>query len=263
MANRALELTGQKFGKLTAVRVAHKVGGVHWHCDCDCGGSRVAPGPSLKSGAVRSCGCLVKEVMAGKALDLRGLRFGRLIAVKPMSSRRRNSVEWECLCDCGATHVASVDKLRGGYTRSCGCLRDDTHRTHGMSKSPEYGVWLSMKARCLNPLNARWETHGARGIKVCDEWLNSFENFYADMGARPDPKLSIERKDNDGGYTKENCVWATSREQADNRRTTIRVEIGGQTKSLKAWCRDMGIPYLRTWKRIYLSGWSIERALQP
>ena len=263
MANHALDLTGKKFGKLTVVGIAHRDCGVHWHCTCDCGGKKVVHGPSLKSGQVKSCGCLVSEVMADKALDIEGVRFGRLVAVRATSNRRGHCVEWECVCDCGKIHYVGTDKLRSGSTNSCGCLRLEIHTTHGMSQSPEYHAWSRMKARCSNPLDNRWETHGARGILVCERWLESFENFYADMGARPAPSLSLERKDNDGNYTPENCVWATSREQADNRRTTLKIEIEGRVQSLKAWCRELSLPYLRTWKRLYKSGWTIERALQP
>lgn len=267
MANHALDLAGQKFGRLSVVRVAHKVGGVHWHCTCDCGNVKVARGADIKRGKVKSCGCLKSEfcsvVGASRALDLTGVRFGKLVAVKPTGLRRDRSIEWECACDCGAVSKVAAAKLRDGATKSCGCLRTETHTTHGMSKSPEFAVWYAMKERCSNQLNNRWATHGARGIRVCDRWVNSFENFYSDMGPRPESNLSLERVDNDGDYTPENCVWATDREQAENRRTTIRIEIDGRSQSLKAWCRELSVPYLRTWKRIYRSGWTLERALQP
>lgn len=262
MANHALNLTGQRFGKLTAISVAHRNGGVHWNCQCDCGGTKVVYGPKLKQGGVKSCGCLVAESAAERVKDISGLRSGKLTAIKP-TGRRRHGTEWECICDCGKTHIARSSKLTRGEVRSCGCTRGAALRTHGLSKTPEYGAWMSMVLRCTNPLNNRWHTHGARGISVCQRWLDSFEDFLSDMGCKPHPNLSLERKDNDGNYTPGNCTWATSRDQADNRRTTIRIKIDGRVQSLKAWCRELSLPYLRTWKRIYMYGWSLERALQP
>lgn len=134
---------------------------------------------------------------------------------------------------------------------------------NGDSSLPEYFIWSAMKDRCYNDKCNRWSTHGARGIVVCDRWRNSFKNFYADMGPRIDPKLSLERIDNDGPYSPENCKWATDREQAENRRTTHRITLNGKTQSLKAWCRDFGVPYVRTWKRVFKLKWEIERALKP
>lgn len=264
MANHALDITGQRFGRLTVVDVAHRVGGVHWNCTCDCGGVKVAHGPKLKQGQVRSCGCLTHDTTIRKSFDLTGHRFGSLVVQHLMPERlgRKKERAWMCFCDCGNKRVVSTKNLRRGSTTSCGCGYVNPQKTHGMSRIPEYSIWCSMRRRCTDPTNSRWHTHGGRGIKVCDRWL-SFENFITDMGHRPARSLSIERVDNDGDYTPENCVWATDREQAENRRTTIQIEINGKVQSLKAWCRDLGLPYLRTWKRLIMRGWSLERALQP
>lgn len=194
------------------------------------------------------------------AVQIAGTRFGRLVAVKPTVERRRRSVVWECLCDCGVTALVAADKLKSGTTKSCGCLRTEIHTKHGMTETPEFSAWASMRGRCYNPASNRYHTHGARGIKVCDRWLESFENFYTDMGNRPSPSHSLERKDNDGSYEPSNCVWATPQEQAENRRTTLQITVDGTTKSLKAWCRDLGLPYVRTWKRLYRLGWPLNKA---
>lgn len=265
MANHALDITGQRFGRLTVVDVAHRVGGVHWNCTCDCGGVKVAHGPKLKQGQVRSCGCLAHEAPALRAVDLTGHRFGSLLVTKISDKRlgRKKERAWECVCDCGNKRVVSTRNLRKGRSTSCGCTYVNSQKTHGMTKTPEYAVWCSMRRRCTDPTNSRWYTHGGRGIKVCESWMSSFENFIADMGRRPAPSLSIERIDNDGDYTPENCIWATDREQAENRRTTIRIKIDGRIQSLKAWCRELGLPYLKTYKRYVMRGWSLERALQP
>jgi hypothetical protein len=119
-----------------------------------------------------------------------------------------------------------------------------------------------MKDRCYNEKCNRWHTHGARGIGVCGRWINNFANFMGDMGPRPTSKHSLERVNNDGDYGPENCVWATDREQAENRRTTRKFTHLGKTQSLKAWCRDIGIPYVRAYKRIVYRGWSFEEAIK-
>lgn len=137
--------------------------------------------------------------------------------------------------------------------------KSQTH--HGMANTPEYKIWAAMKDRCYNTKCNRWSTHGARGVKVCDRWLDDFSNFIADMGVRPGKEFSLERIDNNGNYAPENCRWATDTEQAENRRTTKLITIGGKTQSLKAWCRQLEIPYLRTWKRLYMYGWSLESSI--
>lgn len=196
-----------------------------------------------------------------KILNLTGRRFSRLVALQPSGARRQRSIEWECMCDCGTLTKVASSKLVSGETRSCGCIRAEIHTTHAMSSTLEYRIWSQMKERCYNPNNSRWPTHGRRGIKVCDRWRNSFENFIADMGARQSQGLSIERLDNDGDYTPQNCIWATSQQQAENRGTTRLIEIDGKRQSLKAWCREVGVPYLRTWKRIAQRGWEPQRAI--
>ncbi len=235
--------------------------GSHWLCRCDCGNEKVVRGSSLKGMKVKSCGCLAIANGRLRALDIQGQKFGRLLAIRPTGARTGGSVVWECLCDCGATAFTSVAKLREGGTKSCGCLCREVHTTHGMSGSPEYRVWRSMLDRCSNPNSSRWHTHGSRGIKVCDSWSSSFDNFYKDMGSRPHDGLSLERVNNSGNYEPGNCKWGTATEQAENRRTTRLFTLDGTTQSLKAWCRALDIPYLRTYKRIFYANRSFEEAI--
>jgi hypothetical protein len=153
--------------------------------------------------------------------------FGRLTVVSCLKKRDKwYNKRYRCICICGTEIKVLGKNLKNGCTSSCGCLRKERmhfvgkvgyRATHRMSYSVEYQTWLNMIQRCTNPKRIGWQYWGGRGIKVCRRWLDSFENFYMDMGPKP-LGLSLDRKDNNKNYNKENCRWATRSQQNSNRR---------------------------------------------
>lgn len=177
-----------------------------------------------------------------------GDRYGRLTVIDA-----DNTGKIRCLCDCGTYKRVSRSNLKT-LTRSCGCiLREITaarNRTHGKTRSAEYRAWRAIKDRCYLETCDAYPWYGGRGIKVCDRWLQSFENFYADMGDRPSSKHSIDREDSDRDYSPENCRWATAKEQSLNKKGLVLHVIEGFLLPLGMIAEGTGVPFMVLKSRI-------------
>lgn len=266
-----IDLTDQKFHRLTVIHKDNspkksKHRNTKWICKCDCGKITSVDSYKLKKGLTKSCGCFKKD---NESLDLTNQKFGRLTAVSKYPTIIGKQTKWLCRCKCGNEKIIETRALRSGATVSCGCYNREINlkknTKHGYAKrgkiGPEYKAWTKIRQRCINPNDPYWKDYGKRGIKVCKRWLNSFENFYSDMGERPSKKHSIDRIDNDGDYTPENCRWATIKEQSNNTRRNIYITIDGVTKTLTQWCRVYGVnPVTANWR--IKNGWPSEKAVK-
>jgi hypothetical protein len=146
--------------------------------------------------------------------DICGQRFRRLVVLCVPVTRYCRAPRCLCACDCGGFVLAYIRNLMNGQQSCINCRT----RTHSLSKTKTYRTWIRIKSRCLNERERRYSEYGGRGIRVCERWLESFENFLADMGHPPSPSHSIDRIDNDGNYEPSNCRWATMSQQNKNRR---------------------------------------------
>jgi len=153
------------------------------------------------------------------AEDLSGKRFGRLVVVERKGHNLHGVILWLCQCDCGKHWIVRTDHLRSGKTRSCGCLYSERNN-YKKSRTKEYRAWRNMIQRCTNPQHRDYKDYGGRGITVCERWLREFDMFMEDMGTAPSKELSLDRINNDLGYSPENCKWSTAKEQANNKRNS-------------------------------------------
>ena len=196
----------------------------------------------------------------GKSLV--GDKFGRLTIVSEAERAGRHR-RWNVRCDCGVQLVVYQDPMRDGRTRSCGCLNKEKasarRMTHGKTQTAEYRSWVQMRKRCLSPGDPAYPQYGGRGIKVCERW-NRFEHFLADMGPKPSPSHSIDRMRNDGSYEPGNCRWATKKEQAENRGSVHKVQLGNEIVTATEAAKRVGLPAGALQARLR-RGWSVQRAL--
>ena len=257
MGSRLIDLTGQRFGKLTVQEcVQDKHGKVRWRCLCDCGNESFVFGAILRRGGSKSCGCRRKDAKE----NLMGQKFGRL-TVTGEAPNSGEATRWVCLCDCGNELIVRSQSLKKGNTKSCGCLRAEMMTTHGLIDHPLYSVYQGIKGRCYQKSNRTYENYGGRGIRMCDEWHNdpsAFIKWAEDAGWSPG--LTIDRLDNDKDYGPDNCKISTMKEQARNRRTTQKIMYNGEERLALDLIEESGLRACTVRGRVAW-GWSWEEAL--
>lgn len=158
-------------------------------------------------------------------VDLLGFAFGLLEVIAPASSGKNGDARWVCKCDCGREITTTANRLKKGRTVSCGCLkhfsRGKSFRLSGFSLIPEYDIWRAIIRRCENPKDPNYKNYGGRGIGICKKWRDSFHAFLVDVGQRPEPKLTLDRINNNGNYEPGNIRWATRQQQYLNSRSYL------------------------------------------
>lgn len=204
--------------------------------------------------------------MARPSMDLSGRRFGKIVVESRSGTDASGHTTWLCKCDCGKTTIVRGSHLKSGNTTSCGCvvaelLREKSTK-HGLEHTRIYRIWKDMLSRCYNPKNNRYNRYGKRGITVCEAWKNDLQTFYdwAVTNGYND-NLSIDRIDNDGPYSPENCRWATVKEQMNHTSRNRYITIDGETKTISQWSKITGIRPGTISARLS-KGWSEEMAVK-
>lgn len=196
-------------------------------------------------------------------MDLTGQVYGAWTVIEraPRSSPGIKNAEWLCRCVCGNERPVQGATLRAGRSDRCRDCANKSYQTHGLSSAPVYNIWLGIKQRTGNPNSGMWARYGGRGITMDPRWAASFEAFSEDMGPRPSPQHSIDRIDNDGPYTPENCRWATKKQQARNTRRCVAWTYQGRTMTIADWAEEMDADPNTLRERVVTHGWTVERAL--
>lgn len=289
-------LISQKIGKLTVIkldenRIQREVSEgkrkrKYWLCRCDCGNPNLVSvnQDALIRKTTKSCGCLKSEIQKERIRlknDLTGLRFGRLLVVCEdietenirKAKSKKNISYWLCDCDCG-TKLKSIryDCLTSGNTQSCGCLCKELaterlngiNKTHNLSDTSIYHIYYGMKERCYNKNNPRYNSYGGRDITIDNKWMgdNGFINFYnwsIENGYIEGLGLSVDRINNDKGYSPSNCRWTTNKVQQNNTRFNKIITYNNESKTLSEWAEYLGMTYSKLATRLH-RGWSDERA---
>lgn len=250
---------GELWGELT---ILEYVGNGKVSCLCSCGKKCTKRYTDMKKGRTKSCGHLKEQQ---KLPNLEGEKFNSLLAIKELDIVNGQRL-YLFKCDCGKEVIRQIKEVKRGKVKSCGCgvingiKRANT--THGMTNSRLYNIYRGMIDRCNNKKQTGYKNYGGRGIKVCDEWLSSFESFYEwAINNGYSEELSIDRINNDGNYEPSNCRWADSYTQQNNTSQNIVFEYDGKTQTLAEWARELNLSYYALWKRINKYGYSFEKAI--
>ncbi len=198
--------------------------------------------------------------------NIAGRRYGKLTVVRPIGQEKSGAVIWECMCDCGMLHNASISQLNNGHVQSCGCLQIECATKHGGNGTRLYRVWGSMKGRCNRPKDKRYKEYGGRGIRVCAEWEHDFAAFrewaLANGYKEDAPKgtCTIDRINVDGDYSPDNCRFVSKDIQANNKRNNRLLTINGEMLTLAQWSKKTGLGATTIRERLCM-GWDAERAV--
>lgn len=182
--------------------------------------------------------------------DLSNQKFGMLTAIKVVGKNSKGESIWECVCECGNIANVTCTNLKRGHTKSCGCYKKICSITHNESKTRLYKIWKGMKNRCYNIQTPKYKSYGGRGIIVCDEWLEnypSFKKWAVENGYKDN--LTIDRIDNNKGYSPHNCRWVTNKVQSNNKRNNCFINYLGQTLTISQWSEKIGITPSTIWAR--------------
>lgn len=270
-------LQGQVFEQLEVLELDTESppGVTKWICKCACGKVKSVRASMLKDGRAKTCGHLRAEMLAqrnrehpqaGNIKNMKGMKFGKLEVGEMVGRSNAGKPMWLCKCQCGRETRVVGASLRQGLTKSCGVCEKHASvpKVHGhagklapLHLRHTYVCWLHMKSRCDNPKNQDYENYGGRGIAYDQTWKD-FRCFLSDMGEAPEG-MEIDRRDNNRGYDRMNCRWATDAMQSQNRRFVKEIEWNGQSMTLPEWAKKLKVPYHRLYIRIY-RGMSVEEA---
>ena len=272
------DLSGQKFGRLTVLEkvdsqvTPNGTKRTMWKCQCDCGNVVIRSQQNIRTAKHASCGCWKSELTSERKLeDFRGQRFGRLTVIEK-AEKTHMSTRWRCKCDCGNEITVIAQNLKRGHTMSCGCYRDEVRPKqqfkHGYRHSRIYSVYSNIKDRCYNPNNPRYYRYGGRGISLCTEWLDDPKAFcdwaYAN-GYKEDVKYgecTIDRIDNDKGYSPDNCRIVGLDIQANNTSKTKHITHNNETKTITEWSNYFGIPRSKLYRLLVIRKKTIQDLLE-
>lgn len=254
-----LDLVGYEFNKCKVIEKApiHKTKSgqysTYWICECFCGNRFEANSQSIRKGKIKSCGCYYDFDLSKQKRHI-GEKYNRLTIIDYIPKEERKNVQYNylCKCDCGNIIPASINRLKNGHTKSCGCLKDEVkqnigslNRKYKISNKRLYSIYKVMTRRCLDSTDMRYKDYGGRGITICDEWMGEkgFDNFCEwSISNGYKENLTIDRINVDGNYEPNNCRWITNKEQQNNRRNCHYIEYDGKTYTVTQWSEILNIP---------------------
>ena len=192
--------------------------------------------------------------------DLTGKKYNKLTVLSFAYITKSKQKKWKCQCDCGNITYVQGNNIVSGAVKSCGCLKNKKAEIK-ISDSPLYNTWCKIRYRCLNPKDPAYKDYGARGITICKEWLSfiNFEKWAFDNGYKEN--MTIDRIDNNKGYSPVNCRFVDKKTQANNRRSCRIISYKGETKNLREWCDVLELDYKFIHNRIYKLHWDFEKAV--